>query len=498
MHKINYNCIAAFLWGCAAGLGFAPFHYTSVLLLAYAWFYKSLSKNTHRFRRGWFFGFGQALVCLYWVYEPLTLNWPHFAVFIPFSIFILPGYIALYTGLSAKMHVFFADSWWRGPTLFAAQWTLAEWMLGHFFTGFPWTLIGYTWLHPLPLLQIAAYGGIYGLSFFTALLSAFLGEAWECHKASKMPVIAACLLFGVAYGVGTFRIRSITYEQPPHLPLLRLVQGNIPQDLKWNPQLKEQHLKAYLKLSRSVNTVLPQIIIWPEAAVPFLLEPESGLTNFLGRFLTSSQILLAGILRRENQEVYNSLLVTDAPGTVLAVYDKKHILPFGEYIPFRKFLPLKRIAKGLGLSDISPGEKTRLLNIPGIPPAAVFICYEAAFARDRPFAEHRVDWLLNITNDAWFGHTSEPYQHAHICRFRAIESGAPLVRIANTGKTCVFTALGEEIVSLPLSISLYKDCLLPLRTEFPTFFSRLGSIPLIVFLCFLSFFFHGASNKIKK
>jgi apolipoprotein N-acyltransferase len=499
---LSRRLLASLLGGIAGGLGFAPVHCAPFLLLAIAWLYKSLPTEKHRFKLGWCFGFGQALACLYWIYEPMTLSWPRFAVFIPLSCIALPAYVAMYAGLTAKMQRFFS-SWSHGPVLFAAQWTLAEWLLGHLFTGFPWVLVGYTWLYPLSILQIAAYGGIYGLSFFTVLLGSLLGEAWirRCG-AGKRPAIAACLLFGIAWGIGTLRLRYVSYEEQPKPLMLRLVQGNISQDLKWKPHLRAYHLETYLDLSRSFSENLPDLIIWPEAALPYLFEPESSLSYYLGQHLAPFQVLLTGALRREKGEVRNSLIGIDVSGRLVARYDKVRLVPFGDYVPFSKFLPIQRIAQGLGLADASPGteilfrvdasesEADCVITTPdsplaptGIPKFKVLICYEVIFPHDLPFFKNRAAWLLSLSNDAWFGRTSEPYQHAHICRFRAIEQGSPLVHVANTGKTCVFTAFGEEVTHLPLHMAGYKDCLLPKNTKYPTFFSYLGSFPLIIICC---------------
>jgi apolipoprotein N-acyltransferase len=416
------------------------------------------------------------------------------------------------------MQLFFAFSWRRGPILMAAQWTIAEWLLGHLLTGFPWVLVGYTWLWPVSVLQIAAYGGIYSLGFFTVLLGALLGEVWiaiKKHRSYKKPLIAACLLFCIACGLGTLRLRYVLYEEQSNPIILRLVQGNISQEIKWKPPLRAHHLETYLDLSRASSEILPQIIIWPEAALPFLFESGSNLSRFLGQCLAPSQMLLMGALRREKKEVRNCFVALDAKGRLMAQYDKVRLLPFGDYTPFAKFLPIRRIAQGLGLADASPGtgiwyrvdtpifkaDCTATADFPlaptGIPKFKASICYEIVFPRDFSFFYKRAEWLLNITNDAWFGRSSELYQHAHICRFRAIEEGAPLVHVTNTGKTCVFTALGEEVASLPLHTTAYKDCLLPAHTKYSTFFSYLGSFPFILAYCILSFFLRRTSNKTK-
>ncbi|MDR1910480.1 MAG: apolipoprotein N-acyltransferase [Holosporales bacterium] len=501
LHNTQRRYFAAFLWGGVAGLGFAPIHCTPALLLALAWLYKSLSTETHRFKLGWYFGFGQALACLYWLYTPLTFNWPRFVAFIPIVCLILPGYLALYTGLTSKIQLFFASSWKRGPALMAAQWTIAEWLMGQLFTGFPWILVGYTWLWPLSILQIAAYGGIHGVSFFTVLLGALFGEAWRRqHDVWKTPIVAACLLFCVVCGLGTLRLRCVTYEERPHPLVLRLVQGNIPQEVKWKAPLRMRHLETYLDLSRGGADTLPHIIVWPEAAFPFLFEPHSNLSLFLGQCLAPSQILLMGALRQEQKEVRNCLMALDASGHLLAQYDKVRLLPFGDYVPYAGFLPIQRVAQGLGLADTSPGTNGLWWNmtLPNVPKCTPLICYEVVFPRNFPFFRNRTEWLLNITNDAWFGRSSEPYQHAHICRFRAIEEGVPLVQVANTGKTCVFTAVGEETVSLPLYVTEYRDCVLPVPTKYPPLFSYLGSFPFIIVYCILAVFLRYIPNKIKE
>ncbi|MDR2412460.1 MAG: apolipoprotein N-acyltransferase, partial [Holosporales bacterium] len=404
--------LAALFWGGVSGLGFAPYHVTFLLLISFAWLYKSLFTSAHRFRQGWCFGFGQAFACLYWVYKPLTIHWPRFAALIPAALLLLPGYIGLYAGMVASLQRSF-PYWGKGPLLFATQWTLAEWGLGHFLTGFPWTLAGYTWNKPFAILQIAAYGGIYSLSFFTVLLGALLGEAGHRRVSGGggRPILAAGLLFSVAYGVGFWRLSTVTYQQETTPISMRLVQGNISQEIKWHPALREQHLKTYLHLSRSVAGKVPSIVIWPEAALPFLFTETSGLAEFLGRFLEPGQILITGAMRREKEEERNSLLAIEAAGRVCALYDKQHLLPFGEYVPFGNFLPILCVAQELGLKDSSPGTEEPYWDLPKGFPLTPSICYEIVFPHDFPFAQHRGAWLLNVSNDAWFGDSPEPHQH---------------------------------------------------------------------------------------
>jgi apolipoprotein N-acyltransferase len=475
------------MWGGFSGLGFAPWHLTPCLLLSFAWLYGHLCTTPHRFRRGWCFGFGQALACLYWLYEPLTLHWPRFCALIPAAMLLLPGYIALYAGLAAHLQRHFSP-WGLGPLLFASQWVILEWVLGHLLTGFPWTLAGYTWNTPLAILQIAAYGGIYGLSFFTVLLSALMGEAFLARR--KLPALAAGLLSLVGYAGGEWRLHTVSclVSAPP--PMLRLVQGNIPQEVKWRRDLKEQHLETYLRLSFPDEKTPPQIVLWPEAALPFLFDEQSGLASFLGGFLGPSQILITGAMRKEGKEARNSLIAINASGKVLALYDKHHLLPFGEYVPCAHLLPIQRVAQEFGLADTSPGEPDPLWTLPDLPPLLPSICYEIIFPHDLRFKERRGAWMLNVSNDAWFGHSSEPHHHAHIGRFRAIEAGVPLVHVTNTGKTGIYSAFGEEVAAFPLFTRRVQDHPLPGCTQHPTFFSYLGSFPLIALLGLMSIGLH--------
>lgn len=434
------------------------------------------------FRVGWLFGFGQFLVGLYWVSNALLVDAQSFGWAVPIAALLLPAGLSFFPALGIA-----AAAWFWSPGsgrifLLAACWAGAEWLRGHAFTGFPWNLIGYAWVEGDAMRQGAALVGIYGLSLVTVLLAAapavLAGAAsrtWSARAFVGATAVAACVL----WAWGSARMGPFPNQNHPGIQL-RVVQPNIDQHLKWRADKREHNLERHLLLSSGPGASAVSHLVWPEAATPYYLGRDRGARQRIGQILGADQILLAGSLRAETApdgtvQYWNGFHGIDGAGTVVATYDKSHLVPFGEYLPFRSVLSrvgLGRIAFGLGDYSAGPGRKT--LEVPRTPPFSPLICYEVIFPGDVARRSPRPSWLLNLTNDAWYGMSTGPYQHLAMARMRAVEEGLPLVRSANTGVSAIIDPYGRFVARLGLGEGGVIDGPLPLGLENEPIFARWG------------------------
>ena len=299
--------------------------------------------------------------------------------------------------------------------------------------------------------------------------------------------IAAPVVFGlIVLGAGAWRLYAA-----PVLPdtdvRLRIVQANVSQHHKWDPELRAAWFRHHLELSRSPHDPPAQIVIWPESAVPYDVEVEPEVRNILAEATPPGSVMLVGGDRyefdRRPQVAHNSLFVVDSGGVLRARYDKVDLVPFGEFLPFRrvlKHLGLRKLTEGA--IDFAPGPGRVTLQLPNLPPASPLICYEAAFPGEATATGERPAWLVNITNDAWFGRSSGPFQHLVMARMRAIEEGLPLVRAANTGISAVTDAYGRIRARLGIGETGVIDALLPAPLPEASFARRHGTWLLLALL----------------
>ena len=241
---------------------------------------------------------------------------------------------------------------------------------------------------------------------------------------------------------------------------LRLVQANIQQHHKWNPARQMEGLRAYVALTQSEGIESITHIIWPETAVPYALAADSTLVKRLGMTLLPHQHLITGALQIEDEQVFNALVDINAKGAIVGQYHKHKLVPFGEFLPLRPLIP-DALETPVGMRDMAAGEGVQTLSWPNLPPVSPLICYEVIFPELAARKDMRPAWLLSVTNDAWFGASTGPYQHLAAARMRAVEQGLPMVRVANTGITAVYDAYGREIARIPLNTSGVVDIGLP-------------------------------------
>jgi apolipoprotein N-acyltransferase len=441
---------------------------------------------------GWWFGFGYFVVGLYWIGNALLVDAKTFGWLLPFAVVALPAALALFTAFGVGLARLI---WGRGPgrvLALAVGLTVAEWLRGHLLTGFPWNAFGYALSSPLPLAQGAALMGIWGLTFLAVAVygspAVLADDRADTRRPWHVPALSAVVLAGLAT-YGTLRLQANPTSNTEGVRL-RIMQPNLQQDEKFNFSQKQQVMSRYLALSdrasgpRSTGIRDVTHLIWPESAFPFFLTRDAGALAEIAALLPAGTVLITGAVRAPEgipdaavTRAYNSIYVIDHDGSIRSIYDKVHLVPFGEYLPFQDFL------EELGLRQITnmrggfiPGDRRRILNVPQAPGVLPLICYEIIFPEVLPAGE-RPGWIVNLTNDGWFGASPGPYQHLQQARIRAIEQGLPLVRAANTGISAVVDPVGRIIDSLPLGTEGVLDAPLPRPTPALTPYSRMGDLP---------------------
>ena len=491
--------------GVFATLALPPFHAVPVLVISFtvlAWLSLGVgggpadgrTKNIiAAFAVGWWFGAGFFAAGLYWLSNALLVDAARFGWMIPFAIGGMAAGLGLFpacacalarlgAGASGQDAVAVARVLWL-----AVAWVVLEWLRGVALTGFPWNLIGTVWTFSDAMIQPAAWTGVHGLSLATvalATLPAALG--WrDAHDRRTGIVAAGIFLVGLSawFGAGWARLAALGPEAASDVvgAQLRLVQPAIPQNLKWSSSARAGHVAKQVEMSTSASAASPPThIIWAETAVPFYLERDAPLRAFIAAAVPDGGALIAGAPRASEPgagpvRVWNSLHVLDASGAIAASYDKAHLVPFGEYVPMRAWIPgwITKITHGE--VDFSSGPGPVALPIPGLPPASPLICYEVIFeGRVVPREGPRPGWLLNLTNDAWYGLSPGPYQHFAAARLRAVEEGLPLVRVANNGISAIVDSLGRVRAALALGREGVVDGPLPVALS-PTPFSFFGT-----------------------
>ncbi len=475
--------------GVMAALALPPWHLLPLLIPAFSgllWVIEDGSAPGRAFADGWWFGFGFSSAGLYWIGVSFFVDAAQYGWMAPFAVAGMAAGMALFPAAAAlSCHWVFARN--RCTALgrvlvLAALWTAAEWLRGWLLTGFPWNLIGTAWVVSDAITQMAAATGVYGLSVLAVALGSMPAVLAEPQETTSRPgrwraVALALAILMAVWAAGTVRLSQASIETVPGVRL-RLVQPNISQALKWKPELRRRHVLKQLAMSRAPVESRPQPthVIWAETAVPYVIGQTPGLAKTLGLAAPPGGLLLTGAPRSspqgsKPQRLWNSLLALNSQGRITGSYDKFRLVPFGEYVPLRGVLPLGKLTAGR--QDFSPGPGPRTLKLDGLPPVSPLICYEVIFP-GRVAAKERPAWLLNLTNDGWFGQTSGPYQHFAAARLRAVEEGLALVRVANTGISGVVDGYGRIVKSLGLGREGVIDSDLPAALNARTLFSRLG------------------------
>ncbi len=510
----------AFGAGLVSALAQAPYHLFPLLWLTFpllVWLIDGATAPAGRrgprrlvpaFAVGWWFGFGYFLAGLWWIGAAFLVEAKDFGWLMPFAVVLLPAGLALFFGLGvAAARALWSDDAGR-ILLLAGSLGLTEFLRGHILTGFPWNALGYGLAANTVQMQATALVGVEGLSALVVLIFAAPAALVTSGKGGRRIGIGVfSLALAVYVGILAYGAIRLATVHPGHDDevRLRIVQPDIPQKEKWKPENREKILKTYLDLSDRATSpdrlgvVSITHLIWPEAALPFLLRRNPEALAAIARLLPPGTTLITGATRAEpkapgetHTRFFNSIYVIGHDGTILTAYDKVHLVPFGEYLPFQAFL------ESIGLEQLTrikggfqAGYRRPPLDIPGAPPADPLICYEIIFPGEMGTGGGgRPQWLLNVTNDAWYGDTPGPYQHFQQARVRAVEQGLPLVRAANTGVSAVVDSLGRVESRLGLGISGVIDATLP-RAMRPTVYARYGN-PIVVAIILGLFGLFGA------
>ena len=454
--------VVAVVAGVAAALAMPPLFWLPLGVVGMVIFvrqWETAATPRQALLRGWAWGWGHFAVGSYWMVEAFFVPPADFAWAGVPAVLGLAVVLGFFPAMTAGAARWLALRWphlgrrYRRLVVLAILWTATEWLRGHIFTGFPWNPLGHVWAFAPPLLQGAAVVGVYGLGTLTFILLAAPVAGWR----------AALVALVVVGGAGAAGVAIMPPpDAGPQGPVVRIVQPNVPQGEKMVAEDRAAHFKSLIELSRRPGFDKLAAVVWPETAVPFVVEPESAALPAMAAAAPPNGYLLGGMARGTRDRAdgaWNSLLAIDARGVVQAYYDKVHLVPFGEYIPWHKEFP--PISGAIGRGSFEVGSSFVTLALPGLPPFSPTICYEAIFPGAVTGPGERPRWLVNVTNDAWFGTSSGPYQHLTSARLRTIEEGLPMVRAANTGVSAVIDAYGRILASLDMERQGVIDHVLP-------------------------------------
>jgi len=469
----------ALVAGGLAGLGHAPFDLWPLGLLGFAGLTHLLGPVTPRraMLTGWAAGTGYFALTLHWIVEPFLVDAARHGWMAPFALVFMAGGLALF---------------WAGGLWIAARisppgvgrtlavlggLSLAEWARGTVLTGFPWALPGYIWAET-PVAQSAGIVGPYGLTALTISLAALLALSARNLRLLALPVLSVAAL----WVAGSGRVPDQTALAAP-VTQLRLVQPNAPQDQKWDPAYVPLFFQRQIALTEPGGASPVDLVLWPETAITEWLDRDIELQRAIIAALPDGAGVVLGARRFEGRRFYNSAAVLAADGLSEQVYDKRHLVPFGEYIPFGGLfarLGIHGLASEEG-GGFSAGSTAHFLDFGVAGMALPLICYESIFPSMSASGAERPDWILLLTNDAWFGTFAGPQQHFAQARMRAIEQGLPLIRVANTGISAIIDPFGQVQDSLPLGEAGRIDGALPAALA-GTLYGRTGDWPVILLM----------------
>ena len=476
--------LTAMMLGALAVLALPPLYIVPALIPSFtglAWLLESDGRARSAFATGWWFGLGYFVAGLYWVANALLTKPDEFGMLAPLAP----------VGLSLLLVPNIAIACWLARLLaprpgvgfiitFASTWALMEWVRSWSLTGFPWNLIGSVWTFSDAMVQSTAVIGTYGLSLLTVAAAAMPAEIVRGpdRRSRAWPAATALAVLALFWAGGAARLAV----QPETLPTvngvwLRLVQPNIPQNLKWRKDLVERHVDEQVAMGATPATPAPTHVVWSEVSAPMFLLEDAQTMRRIGEATPAGGVTIVGTVRRtppgQPLELANSLVAIDSAGRVAGLYDKSHLVPFGEYMPLRDVVPLPAVAAGM--ADFAAGPGITTMHLPGVPPFSPLICYEVIFPGRVARIDERPAWLLNLTNDGWYGISTGPYQHFAAARLRAVEEGLPLVRVANTGISGIVDPFGRVVARLGLGEKGVVDGPLPAALPQPTLYGRLGN-----------------------
>jgi apolipoprotein N-acyltransferase len=486
------RALTAFLAGAFAVLGQAPYDFFAACFVSFpvlVWLLDgaAVSGPAGLFRRlapafavGWWFGFGYFLGGLWWIGSALLVEADSFAWALPLAVIGIPALMAFFYGFAAALaRLFWSNNIGRIAAL-AFGFGIAEWLRMVLFTGFPWAAIGYAAM-PVPMLMqsVSAVGliGMNALAVFVFAMPALLAG----NRGARLGLALAVLIVAAHVAFGYWRL-SAPLGPPERTLAVRIVQPSISMNEKWDAAVQDRVFGSIVELSAGPPqdaSFKPQFILWPETSVPFLFTDRPDALAALGQMLSDGQVLIAGAVRsegaggKEGTRYYNSVVAIDEGGEIVDAVDKIHLVPFGEYLPFADWLGRLGLEKLVaGPMDFTAGASRHPITLPGDIRALPFICYEIIFPDLVAVDVGSTDIIVNVTNDAWFGDTPGPYQHFRQAQVRAVETGLPLVRAANTGVSGVIDQRGRVVDALAIDVRGVVDVTIPFHdpdtmTRFP-------------------------------
>jgi apolipoprotein N-acyltransferase len=460
-----------------------------------------LQSKGQGFLAGFVTGFTAYIGIIYWIVH-VVVHYGYLPIPVGIAVMLLlAAYLALYVALFAAGVVYFRE---RGvsPILAAPLlWTALEYAKSHLMTGFPWENLGYSQYATLRLIQSADIAGVFGLSFVIVLINVVLFNLfryWQSSKERRGPgrriaaeVAAGCLVVVALFGYGQYRIGDMerSIAQAPRMPV-SLIQGNIDQNIKWRPAFQEETVRIYKTLTQQAAPSAGGLVVWPETATPFFFQDQHDLQREVASLprLTGDWLLFGSpSYDRDGAALVflNSAFLLSPDGLTAGRYDKVHLVPYGEYVPLRRFFPfINKLVEGIGDFRSGPGYEPLTLTGGDRPrKLGVLICYEGILPEaGRAYRRLGAEILVNITNDAWFGNTSAPYQHLSMATFRAVENRLYLVRAANTGVSAIIAPSGRIEARTPLFEKATLSGSVPLLDR-NTFYSIYGDV--FVYGCIL-------------
>ena len=503
------NNLIAFGAGSMLTLAFAPFNFFIFCPISISFIFLILDKENNLkqvFYRSFFFCFGFFVFGIYWICNSLLIDIAKYGWLIPFAITLIPALMALYFAtlsyiyklLIKRFSISFA---YKKIILFSIFWLIFEVVRSNLFTGFPWNLLGYVWLFNINFAQASSVFGIYGMSFFACLISLTPIFFFQKNNSFSNKIFGFFLifLFFANYVFGVFYIDKNYQNNLPHLAKLRLVQANILQKDKWLDEEKYQNFQNHVELTSSKSLDGIDAVIWSETSIPFVVNLDnSSIIQALSTAIPQNGYLLSGALRIENKgernfKIWNSMFIFNE-NSVINYYDKRHLVPFGEYVPFHKYLSFlfiddvvdKITGGGSGFSE-GEGDKMISLKTPSQNNLSFnpLLCYEVIFSREVIDENKIPDFFVNLTNDSWFGFSTGPYQHLQSARMRSIEYARPMLRVAQTGISANINQFGEVVDKIGLNqkgiidVDIYKN-------DFLTIYAKYSQLPIAIFvICLL-------------